>query len=240
MLINDSGGGVSSDKKPGAGNRKGRKTSGPKPGKPGAGNRGGKGTSGWKRTEDSTGRRLRDARVTPDPKKKKTSAPPKNNSKSGPKKDDAKKSKRPKKDKSIRAIKRNKSRKNPPKPKKNTIKTEPTKTYQVTNLTGWQNQEQELLNAYISMAGTELFQYSNAQTIDGAYNDVVIINVLSSRRRQYTPNRLIELYETYIKSMWVEAGNLCIDIDNSSNLWDQCVLSFSVGTSSVTMAKTVN
>jgi hypothetical protein len=147
---------------------------------------------------------------------------------------------KPKKDKAIRKIKKKREKTNPPAPAKTAVKTEPSKTYSVTNLTGFQNQEQELLNAYIAMAGTELFQYINSQTIDGAYNDVAIINVLSRRRQQYTPNRLIELAQVYVKAMWIENGELCIQIEDPDDKWDRCVLSLLVGTSSSIIAKTVN
>jgi hypothetical protein len=143
-------------------------------------------------------------------------------------------------DKAIRKIRRKRPKTNPPKPAKTTVKTEPSKTTNTVNLLAWDNQDQELLNAYISMAGTELFQYSNSQTIDGAYNDVAIINVLSRRRQQYTPNRIIEQAQVYVKSMWIENGHLCLDVDDPDHLWDDCVLLFRVGTSSTTIAETVN
>lgn len=200
----------------------------------GAGNRGGKGASGRQASRTDKSRRARDARRVDDPKKPSRST--------GPDRDKSKKrvTTKPKKDKSIRKIKKKREKTNPPAPAKTAVKTEPSKTYSVTNLTGFQNQEQELLNAYIAMAGTELFQYINSQTIDGAYNDVAIINVLSRRRQQYTPNRLIELAQVYVKAMWIENGELCIDIEDPDNKWDRCVLSLLVGTSSSIIAKTVN
>lgn len=172
------------------------------------------------------------AKAARDKAKKPTTPPDKSKSK--------KVTSKPKKDKAIRKIKKKREKTNPPAPAKTAVKTEPSKTYSVTNLTGFQNQEQELLNAYIAMAGTELFQYINSQTIDGAYNDVAIINVLSRRRQQYTPNRLIELAQVYVKAMWIENGELCIEIDDPDDKWDRCVLSLLVGTSSSIIAKTVN
>lgn len=150
------------------------------------------------------------------------------------------KSTKPRKDKAVRKIKSKRPKTNPPKPSKSTVKTEPSKTYSTTNLLAWDNQEQELLNAYIAMAGTELFQYTNAQTIDGAYNDVAIINVLSRRRQQYTPNRIIEQAQIYVRQVWIEAGNLCLEIDDPDRIWDDCVLLLRIGSSSTTIAETVN
>jgi hypothetical protein len=147
---------------------------------------------------------------------------------------------KPKRDKSIRRITRVRERNNPPAPSKVAVKTEPSKTYSVVNLSGFQNQEQELLNAYVAMAGSELFQYTNSQTVDGAYSDVAIINVLSRRRQQYTPNRLIDLAQVYVKAMWIENGNLCVEVDDPDGKWDQCLLSLLVGTSSSIITKTVN
>lgn len=136
-----------------------------------------------------------------------------------------------------------KKKKNPKKPKKDSVKTTPTVkavTYGAIDLNSqYDEQKAAILNAYLSLAGTELFQYVNSQSIDGAYNDVAIINVLSRRRQEYTPNRLIELAEVFIKYMWVEDGNLCIEIDDDADLWDVCVLSFTVG-SDVIVAKTIN
>lgn len=136
-----------------------------------------------------------------------------------------------------------KKKKNPKKPKKDSVKTTPTVkavTYGAIDLNSqYDEQKAAILNAYLALAGTELFQYVNSQSIDGAYNDVAIINVLSRRRQEYTPNRLIELAEVFIKYMWVEDGNLCIEIDDDADLWDVCVLSFTVG-SDVIVAKTIN
>jgi hypothetical protein len=139
-----------------------------------------------------------------------------------------------------------KKKKNPKKPKRDSVKTTPTPkpveavTYGAIDLNSqYDEQKAAILNAYLALAGTELFQYVNSQSIDGAYNDVAIINVLSRRRQEYTPNRLIELAEVFIKYMWVEDGNLCIEIDDDADLWDVCVLSFTVG-SDVIVAKTIN
>jgi hypothetical protein len=236
MLINDGG---TSKKKSKAKNVKIDSPSNPMQDKPettpGKGNRGGKGSAGWTRTKYSKGKHFRDAR--PVPKKKKEEEKPSNNT--GP----AKKTRggtKPRKDKAVRKIKSKRPKKNPPKPTKSTVKTEPSKTYNTTNLLAWDNQEQELLNAYISMAGTELFQYANAQTIDGAFNDVAIINVLSRRRQAYTPNRIIEQAQVYVREMWIENDQLCIEIEDPERIWDDCMLLFRVGISSTTIAETIN
>jgi hypothetical protein len=135
-----------------------------------------------------------------------------------------------------------KKKKNVKKPKKdNVVKTTPTpkpRTYDALNIVANQDQSQEILNAYLALAGTELFQYTNSQTIDGMYNDVAIINVLSRRRQAYTPNRLIELAQIYIKHIWVQDGYLCVDVDDPNGVWDQCVLSFTIG-SNIEVAYTV-
>lgn len=201
---------------------------------PGAGNRGGRGASGRTASRTDASRRARDARRVDPPKKK-----PKKSKDTGSKK---KKVTKPKKDKAIRNIKKNRSKKtNPPKPKKaGIVKTTPTpKTYNVTDLTSFNDQSREILNAYIAMAGSELFQYLNSQTIDGAYSDVAIINVLSRRRQAYTPNRMIELAQSFIKRMWIDSGVLYVDIEDASR-WDECVLSLNILQDLTPIAETVN
>jgi hypothetical protein len=85
------------------------------------------------------------------------------------------------------------------------VKTTPTpKTYGVLQDVGDATaQDRDLMNAFLAMAGIELFQYTNAQTIEGMDSDVAIINVLSSRRAEYTPNTMIELYPPWIEYMYL-------------------------------------
>lgn len=85
------------------------------------------------------------------------------------------------------------------------VKTSPTpKTYGVLQDIGdATGQDRDLLNAFLAMAGVELFQYTNTTTIEGMPSDVAIINVLSSRRADYTPNTMIELYPPWIEYMYL-------------------------------------
>lgn len=199
----------------------------------GAGNRGGRGVSGRTAPRNTKARRHRDSRRVDRPKPRPDD---------DEKKKKKKKRNKPAKSKAIRNIKKRRKNKTNPKPPKKArvVKTAPTpKTYSVTDLVGYNDQTSEILNAYIAMAGTELFQYLNSQTIDGAYSDVAIINVLSRRRQQYTPNRIIELAQSFVKRMWIDTGVLYIDIEDGDK-WDECVLSLNILQDLTPIAETVN
>lgn len=104
-----------------------------------------------------------------------------------------------------------KPKKNPAK-SKYVVKTHAPFKFNVVDMSNYDDQSNELIEAYLAIAGSELFQFANTQTIDGAYNDVEIINVLSSRRQAYSPNRIIEQNLSVINAIWIEDGNLKIDI----------------------------
>lgn len=80
-------------------------------------------------------------------------------------------------------------------------------------------QENEILRSYLALAGVELFQYTNSRTIDGIFNDVSIISVLSSRRKQYTANDIIDIYPAFLRDVWRGTGTnkdkLYIEVDGS-------------------------
>lgn len=125
-----------------------------------------------------------------------------------------------------------------PKPPKNIVKTEPKKTYQVTGVSTFEDQSGDILDAYLALAGTELFQYVNTSTIDGAYNDVAIINVLSLARQDYLPNRMIDEIASYINRIWISNGRLYLDIVENSG-FDVAVLSLYIMGAATTIAETV-
>lgn len=100
---------------------------------------------------------------------------------------------------------------------KKIIKTVPTpKTYNVTNIVAEQDEQQELLNAYLSMAGTEIFQVVNNRTIDGIFNDVSIISILASRRADYSPQDMIEVSQPKIINIEVVGTDLVITTTKDS------------------------
>jgi hypothetical protein len=120
-------------------------------------------------------------------------------------------------------------RTNPSPPRPGTVNTKPV-SYKVTDIsTDISSQQEAILDAYRSMAGTELFQYSNARSVDGEYSDVTFFNVLSQMRQINTPNRNIEMALVVVIDMWVEDGYLFVSISDDDNLWDSCMLSFIVG-----------
>jgi hypothetical protein len=85
------------------------------------------------------------------------------------------------------------------------VKTAPTpKTYSIyMDTQNAAEHEADLLAAFLAMAGTELFQYTNAVTVEGMDSDVEIINVLSSRRAEYTPNVIIDLYPPWLNDIYL-------------------------------------
>jgi hypothetical protein len=204
---------------------------------PGTGNRGGQHATGPVRNRYSENdKRWRDARrrvTKPTVKKKKVTKPkttrpkttrPKNKGK-GKKKGGSKRTKKPKKPR----VKVTPPKTNPT-PPKDTVKTAPTpKPVEVTVINDESYQQGEIINAYLAMAAIELFQHTNATSVDGMVSDVNIINVISSRRRQYTANRLIDLAGSMIRLVWISNGYLYLDIEDSvAGSWELCNLQFDI------------
>lgn len=115
----------------------------------------------------------------------------------------------------------------PPPPKQDTsriIKTNKTSTQTLSNsfFDTSVDQNREILNAFLAFSGTELYQYTNLKSIDGKFNDVSIIGVLSSRRKDSRPNDIIDLYPPSIRGMYrgvgvpEEVDKLYIDVDSDS------------------------
>jgi hypothetical protein len=122
-------------------------------------------------------------------------------------------------------------KKNPTKSKKKSVSTSrkvKATPYIALDISQTDQQQNEIINAYTALAGIELYQYANSNTVDGAYSDVAIIGVLSDRRQQHLPNDDIELAVNYVEAVWVEDGNLCISINDTNLEWARCVLSFMV------------
>lgn len=77
-------------------------------------------------------------------------------------------------------------------------------------------QQRDILYSFLTLSGTELFQYTNSRSIDGMFDNVSIISVLSSRRREYTPNTIIETMAPLIKNVWREGDILYIDVERAT------------------------
>jgi hypothetical protein len=185
----------------------------------GAGNRGGKGATGKLASRTSKDKRDRDARRagTPlAPKSKSTSTrgtgPNKSVNSRGSTKNTKKKKKNPVKRKPVTAPAPT------PTPTEEIVRTE-RKGVPVTGTPFSSNiveQQRDILYSFLAMSGTELFQYTNSRTIDGMFDNVSIISVLSSRRKQYTPNTIIETGIPLIKHVWVEGGILYVEVEGAS------------------------
>lgn len=76
-------------------------------------------------------------------------------------------------------------------------------------------QDREILRTYLALAGIELFQHTNSRTIDGKFDDVSIISVLSERRKDLSAQELIELSQSGILSITVDNDDLIIETENS-------------------------
>lgn len=137
-----------------------------------------------------------------------------------------------------KGVKPTKPAKTNPAPPKYVVKTIATKNVQAQSLVKVDDQSDEMITAYLSIAGVELFQYTNAQTIDGAYNDVAIINVLSRSRQEYTPNRIIEQAEVYVVDVWVNDGRLYFEIEGGT--FNEALLTFNVLGDLQALAETVD
>jgi hypothetical protein len=185
----------------------------------GAGNRGGKGASGKLASRTSKAKRDRDARRAGIPKPKPSSKPPV--TKGGSKHS----SKGSHKGKTKSKNTKNRNPKNVP------VTAPPPTTVDDTKIVRTQRQgvpvtgtpftsniieqEQDILNAFLTLSGTELFQYTNSKTIDGMFDDVSIISVLSSRRKAYSPNTIIETMVPVIKSVTREGDILHVVVERS-------------------------
>lgn len=81
-------------------------------------------------------------------------------------------------------------------------------------------QQQNILNAFLSLSGTELFQYTNERSVDGQFNDVSIISVLSDRRKDYSPNDIIDIYPAFVTDVYKgsgpDAGKLFFEIQGET------------------------
>lgn len=120
-----------------------------------------------------------------------------------------------------RPKRRRQNPKKPPAPK--LVKTKlGVPTIGLGNLDIIASQERAMINAFIEFSGSELFQYSNKNSIDGIFSDVSIMNVLSDRRRQYQTNDIINIYPTWLVDVTRdygtgnpnESGSLIIEIDD--------------------------
>lgn len=201
--------------------------------KPGAGNRRARTGTTASRTDSS--RRARDARRIDKPKAaSKPVSKPKKVSKKSSKKTSTKLTKKPKKLPKV-------TKASPPPP----TKVDPTPLIK-TKQTGVPvlatsfnsntiEQERDILNAFLAFSGTELFQYTNEQSIDGMFSDVSVISVLSSRRKDYTPNDIIQIYPPFLRNVYRGTGpdinKLYFDIDGTK-AGGTMTVSFFVGTGS--------
>jgi hypothetical protein len=89
-------------------------------------------------------------------------------------------------------------------------------------------QERDIVYSFLTLSGTELFQYTNSRSIDGMFDNVSIISVLSSRRREYTPNTTIETMAPLIKNVWREGDILYVDVERATK-GRRIIMDFYVG-----------
>lgn len=182
----------------------------------GAGNRGGKGASGRLAKPGSRTRQERDARVLPTKKNRGT----------GPAKAKGSINKDTRGSKTVTKKKKKKVPKRKPVtapaptvvPSENIVRTQRqgvpvTGTPFSSNIT---EQQRDILYSFLTMSGTELFQYTNSRSIDGMFDDVSIISVLSSRRKEYTPNTIIETLPPLIRNVWRVGDTMYVEVERAT------------------------
>lgn len=103
------------------------------------------------------------------------------------------------------------------KAKKVLVKTAPTPKQEdyVKSTSDPAEQDREMLRTYLALAGIELFQHTNSRTIDGKFDDVSIISILSERRKDLSAQELIELGQSGILSITVDNDDLLVETENS-------------------------
>lgn len=75
----------------------------------------------------------------------------------------------------------------------------------------------ELQQQLATMTALELWQYTNAEAVDGIFSNVKLIAVLSETRRQYDPNDTIISSKPFIRNVERTSDNvLVIKIDGST------------------------
>lgn len=205
---------------------------------PGKGNRGGRGASGRLASRTDTSRAARDARRISRPTvsggsggKKPTSG--KNGGGSGSKTLRRRRPKTP--------VKTPKPP-TPSPPKVNPaplVKTAPTAVPVLSTSfnSNVVEQEQDILSAFLAFSGTELFQYTNQRSVDGMFDDVSIISVLSDRRNGYLPNDIIEIYPQFVKNIYrgtgLDSDKLFIELEGLATS-GELLLQFFIGGTVVT------
>jgi hypothetical protein len=103
------------------------------------------------------------------------------------------------------------------KAKKILVKTAPTPRQDdyIRSTSDPAEQDREMLRTYLALAGIELFQHTNSRTIDGKFDDVSIISIMSERRKDLSAQELIELRQSGILSITVDNDDLLVETDNA-------------------------